>query len=209
MKKFYVRFHVGHGGHFWNPGHLSFVNEDNFQELINSCGDNLFDCREVYDEETGEEIPLDESEWNYHDAGGKILVEGRKAMEADTGVLNWDEGYDTDIVTTVDDMSEREEECLWEAYVADKVYMSDELKDAICSLKDMKRVHEIRIYPANWECLTQYGFATVRIDGNKGEFTEEEWRDMLSIQAFCPHSIDMIVDKLYSHEIINEEEEKA
>ena len=96
MKKIYVRFHVGRGGRFWNQGHMSFVNEDNFQDLIRACGDKLFDTKEIWDEETGEEIPLDESEWNYHDAGGKILVKGREAMEADTGILDWDGLYDTE-----------------------------------------------------------------------------------------------------------------
>lgn len=201
MERLFVRFHIGRGGRFNNQGHLSFVNEDNFQDLIDACADKLFDTTSVYDGETDTEIELPENEWNYHDAGGKILVQGREAMEAETGRLDWDGLYDTDYVTTTDDLFDNEIECLWEEY-CHEAWMSDELKDAICSLKYKKRVHDIRTYPANWECFHQYGSETVRIDGNIGEFNEEEWREMLKMQDFCPRSVDMIIDELYMHDII-------
>jgi hypothetical protein len=144
---------------------------------------------------------LDESEWRIVDnASGRILVEGAAVCER-TGILDWDGEYDTDYVKTTDELNDKEIECLWEEYCKD-AWMSDELKDAICSLKYKKRVHDIRTYPANWECFHQYGSETVRIDGNIGEFNEEEWREMLKMQDFCPRSVDMIIDELYMHDII-------
>lgn len=130
--KQYVRFHIGRAG---RAGQLSFVNEDNFQELLRQC--ELYAQTEEYDPETDEYTPLPEEQWRYEDANGNILVEGRDAMEADTGRLVWDGEYDTDYVTTTDDLSAKELECLLAAY-HNYAYMSDDLKDTICTLKGKK-----------------------------------------------------------------------
>lgn len=158
MKQLFVRFHVGRGGRFNNQGHLSFVNEDNFQDLISACKDdaNLFEVNSVYDVETDTEKDLPEEEWYLYDAGNKILVQGKEAMEAETGCLDWDGEYDTDYVKTTDELNDKEIECLWEEYCKD-AWMSDELKDAICTLKDKKRVHNIKRYQTNLECFCQSG----------------------------------------------------
>lgn len=204
MKKLFVRFHVGRGGRFHNQGHLSFVNEDNFQDLIRACGDKLLDKTSEYDEETGTEKEIPEDEWNYHDCGGKILVEGREAMESDTGTLDWDGLYDTDIVTTTDDLSDAELECLWEEYCKD-AWMSDELKDAICTLKDKKRVHNIKSYQTSLECFCQSDVedgcsscVSVNFDQQQGEFTRDEWKERLEDMDFCPLSVEKILDELES-----------
>lgn len=198
MKKIYVRFHIGRGGSFHNQGHLSFVNEDNFQDLIRACGDKLLDKTSEYDEATDTEKEIPEDEWNYHDCGGKILVEGREAMEADTGILDWDGLYDTDIVTTTDDLSDAELECLWEAYTKDTAFMSDELQDEICTLKDKKRVHKIFLGPSSLIIYTQDEAVELNFDGMIGEFTRDEWKEELEEQDFCPLSIEKILDELES-----------
>ena len=206
MKKLFVRFHVGRGGRFYNPGHLSFVNEDNFQDLISACKDdaNLFEVNSVYDEETDTEKDLPEEEWYLYDAGNKILVQGKEAMEAETGCLDWDGEYDTDYVKTTDELNDKEIECLWEEYCKD-AWMSDELKDAICTLKDKKRVHNIKRYQTNLECFCQSGVedgcstsVSVDFDQQQGEFTRDEWKSRLEAMDFCPFSVEMILDELDS-----------
>ena len=198
MKKLFVRFHVGRGGRFHNQGHLSFVNEDNFQDLIRACGDKLLDKTSEYDEVTDTEKEIPEDEWNYHDCGGKILVEGREAMESNTGTLEWDGLYDTDIVTTTEDLSDAELECLWEAYTKDTAFMSDELQDEICTLKDKKRVHKIFLGPSSLIIYTQDEAVELNFDGMIGEFTRDEWKEELEEQDFCPLSIEKILDELES-----------
>lgn len=204
MERLFVRFHIGRGGRFNNQGHLSFVNEDNFQDLISACADKLFDAKSIYDEETETETELPEDEWNYHDAGGKILVKGREAMEADTGRLDWDGLYDTDYVKTTDELNDNEIECLWEEY-CHEAWMSDELKDEICTLKDKLRVHDIKRYQTNLECFCQAETedgcstcSTVDFDQQQGEYTRDEWKEILSQQDFCPLSIEKILDELES-----------
>lgn len=206
MKKLFVRFHVGHSGRFYNPGHLSFVNEDNFQDLISACKDDakLFEVNSVYDEETDTEKDLPEEEWYLYDAGNKILVQGKEAMEAETGCLDWDGEYDTDYVKTTDELNDKEIECLWEEYCKD-AWMSDELKDAICTLKDKKRVHNIKRYQTNLECFCQSGVedgcstcVSVDFDQQQGEFTRDEWKSRLEAMDFCPFSVEMILDELDS-----------
>lgn len=49
--KQYVRFHVVRAG---CAGQLSFVNEDNFQELLKQC--DLYEYTEEYDPDTLQEI---------------------------------------------------------------------------------------------------------------------------------------------------------
>ena len=206
MKQLFVRFHIGRGGRFNNQGHLSFINEDNFQDLISDFkgGANLFEVNSVYDEETDTEKDLPEEEWYLYDAGNKILVQGKEAMEADTGCLDWDGEYDTDYVTTTDELNDKEIECLWDAYCKD-AWMSDELKDAICTLKDKKRVHNIKRYQTNLECFCQSdvedGCSTcvsVDFDQQQGEFTRDEWKSRLEEMDFCPFSVEMILDELDS-----------
>lgn len=206
MKKLFVRFHIGRGGRFNNPGHLSFVNEDNFQDLCRACGDKLDIIMFPDDEEDPFDLSsmLDESEWCIVDnASGRILVEGAAVCER-TGTLDWDGEYDTDYVKTTDELNDKEIECLWEEY-CHEAWMSDELKDEICTLKDKLRVHDIKRYQTNLECFcqaeTEDGCSTcsaVDFDQQQGEYTRDEWKEILSQQDFCPLSIEKILDELES-----------
>lgn len=194
----YVRFHIGRGGRFHNQGHLSYVNEDNFQELLAACGDKLGRIEDTYNPETEEETPLPEDKWAYINEQGRVMVEGREAMEAMTGTLDWDGEYDTDHVTTVEELSDREIETLWEAY-RNHAYMSADLMDAICTLKDKKRVHHIKRDKNCMECFIQTG--TVRFDYERdgGTATRGEWEARLKYDMdFCPHSVDKILDEMES-----------
>ena len=198
--KIYVSFHIGRGGHFHNPGHLSFHGEEDFQDLIRRCSDV---CMIIDTDENDK--PLADEDWKLVDTGSNVILEGREEIEAMTGRLEWDTIYDTDYVTTTDDLSEAEEDAIWEAYKNEE-YMSDELKDAICTLKEMKRVHTIKGYQTNLECFTQDGCETIDFDQQQGEFTREEWKSDLIDKGFCPLSVEKILDYLDSNCYTNTED---
>lgn len=187
----YVSFHIGRGGHFHNPGHLSFHGEEDFQDLINRCSDV---CMIINEDENGK--PLADEDWQLVDTGSNVILEGREEIEAMTGRLEWDTIYDTDYVTTTDNLSEAEEDAIWQAYL-DEEYMSDELKDAICSLKGLSRVHNIKRYPANLEAFTQDGCVYIDVDQMAGEYSRDEWReDLADNKLFDKISIEKILDTM-------------
>ena len=188
--KIYVSFHIGRGGHFNNPGHLTFHGEEDFQDLINRCSDVSMIINE---DEEGNTLP--DADWQLIDTGSNVILQGRDEIEAMTGRLEWDTIYDTDYVETTDNLSDNELECLWNAYLNEE-YMSDELKDEICTLKGMKRVHEVKRYPANLTVFDQNGSTHIDIDGMAGEYSRDEWREDLEERGFDKLSIEKILDKM-------------
>jgi hypothetical protein len=189
-EKIYVSFHIGRGGHFNNPGHLTFHGEEDFQQLISRCSDVSMIINE---DENGK--PLPDEDWQLVDTGSNVILQGRDEIEAMTGRLEWDTIYDTDYVTTVDDLSESETELIWKAY-CDEEYMSEELKDAICTLKDKKRVNSIKQYPSNLVCGIQQGTETIDVDQQYGLYTRDEWKEDLEDRGFCPLSVEKILDHM-------------
>ena len=187
----FVSFHIGRGGHFNNPGYLTFHGEEDFQQLIRRCSDV---CMIIDTDENDK--PLPDEKWQLVDTGSNVILEGRDEIEAETGRLEWDTIYDTDYVTTTDNLSEAEEDAIWNAYLNEE-YMSDELKDAICSLKGYSRVHDIKRYPANLEAFTQDGCVYIDIDQMAGEYSRDEWReDLADNKRFDKLSIEKILDKM-------------
>lgn len=128
MKKIYVSFHIGRGGHNNNAGHLSFSGEEDFQDLIMRCN---YVCTIISRDEEGK--PLAREEWTLiDDASERVLIQGRDAIESRIGKLEWDGEYDTDYVTTTDNLSDKELDALWDAHK--EVYMSDDLIEEILGL---------------------------------------------------------------------------
>ena len=62
----------------------------------------------VSEDENGNTLPDDD--WKLIDTGSNVILKGRDEIEAMTGRLEWDTIYDTDYVTTTDDLSEKEAE---------------------------------------------------------------------------------------------------
>lgn len=186
--KFYVSFHVGSDHRNGLYGHLTFIDEENFQELLARCMDV---CTIWNTDEYGN--PLPDAYWELLDQAGNTILEGRDEIEALTGVLEWDGNWDTDYVTTTDNLNEREKEALWNAYLNGE-YMSDELKNEVCSLKGKKRAGTIKRYPDNVAVEYQDAVESIDIDGQIGQFTREEWEDYLADKNWCPFSIERILD---------------
>lgn len=195
----YISFHIGRGGRFNTAGFLTFTGEEDFQDLLRRCSDTII---LVNEDEEGNTLP--DSQWAIEDTGGNVILQGRQEIEAMTGRLEWDTIYDTDYVTTTDDLTAEEVDAIWEAY-NDEDFMSDELKDFICSEKGFKRAHSIKCYPANFEVFTQDGFETIDVDQKAGVFTREEWKNELMERGFCPISAERILDKMDDYDLFKED----
>lgn len=136
-KDVYVSFHVGRGGRFHNPGYLAFRGEYDFQKLLRECSDSLFFVQESFDE-NGNEKTLPENEWYVHDGTDMHLLDGKEEIEAKTGVLNFDNDYNKDYTTTLDDCNDEEMAALKRAYESvERSFMSDELKQYIVDYFDL------------------------------------------------------------------------
>jgi len=188
--KIYVSFHVGRGGNFNNPGHLSFHGEEDFQQLIQRCSDV---CIIISEDANGQ--PLPDDDWQLVDTGSNVILQGRDEIEAMTGRLEWDTIYDTDYVTTADDLSQSEVDLIWKAYCNEE-YMSDDLKDAICTRMGKYRARSIKQYPGSLVVEIQDGSMTIDVDQQYGLFTRDEWKEDLEDRDFCPLSVEEILDRM-------------
>lgn len=131
-----VYFHTGRGGHFHNAGHVSFCGNktilgvlqlnddksptflnkenqveiyellkskdlDNLIELFENCLDN--DDFTPFEKKTGLKLGQDV----YIDSNGSQMITVTE-VESGVGVLNWDEGYDTDVCMLLSECSDNE-----------------------------------------------------------------------------------------------------
>lgn len=199
--KNYISFHIGRGGSFNNQGHLSFSGEEDFQDLIRRCSDKCLIVDSTIDENNNE-IQLPDNKWHLDDLGSNVILEGRDKIEALTGILDWDGDYNTDYVTTTDNLSQKELDTLYKAYLAEE-WMSDELKDEICNKMGLERVKNIKSYQTSLELDTNRGGDVLDFDGQQGEFTEDEWREDLEERGFDPLSITKIIEELEMLEVIH------
>lgn len=199
--KNYISFHIGRGGSFNNQGHLSFSGEEDFQDLIRRCSDKCLIVDTTIDENNNE-IQLPDNKWHLDDLGSNVILEGRDKIEALTGILDWDGDYNTDYVTTTDNLSQKELDTLYKAYLAEE-WMSDELKDEICNKMGLERVKNIKSYQTSLELDTNRGGDVLDFDGQQGEFTEDEWREDLEERGFDPLSITKIIEELEMLEVIH------
>ena len=184
----YMYFHIGRGNLFNNPGTVTFRGECDFQDLIARRSDI---CTIINEDEDGD--PLPDNEWQLiQDASGSTLIKGREAIEAKTGVLDFDGVYDTDYVITADQMGDKELEAAYNTYL-NGGYMSDELKDKICTMKGEKRLQGISCFSTNMLVYTQSGLEHIDVDQQAGEFTREQWNDYLCERGFCPLSVEEIL----------------
>ena len=190
-KPIYMYFHIGRGGQFNNPGTVTFRCECDLQDLIARRSDI---CSIINEDEDGDILP--DSEWKLiQDASGCTLIEGREAIEAKTGVLDFDGQYDTDYVITADKMSDKELDAAYHAYIMEE-YMREDLKDTICTLKGEKRAHSFRCFETHMLVDTQNGTETIDVDHKAGKLTREQWNDDLCERGFCPLSVEKILNKM-------------
>ena len=197
-----VRFHIGRGGHFKNAGHKTYVGTVN--ELSDCFGDSIV----ISEDENGKTLP--DSEWQLVDSGSNVILSGRDEIESDTGILDWDGEYDTDIVRHLSECDDDEYQLILDA--AERgAYVEKDVLAYACSALDKLMATSIKVYPSNMEVFTQDGCITLQRDDFSvyTEDEEDEVRELLADKGFISESIDEIIVKMEMSEwFIDEEEEE-
>lgn len=188
--EYIVAFHIGRGGRFHNPGHKSFMP---YVSKLSDC----FSESSIIFQEDEDGNPLPDEKWELIDGGGNTILEGRDNIESDTGILDWDGEYNTDIVKYLDECSQDEIEILYQAYL-DEEYMPNELKDYICEAMGLHRIDNIKFYQTNAEVHCNDCTLSFNWDGEE-DVTEEDAKEWMEENNIDPISIDRYSDDFEQH----------
>ena len=195
-----VRFHIGRGGQFNNAGHKTYVGTVN--DLSDCFGDSIV----FSEDENGK--PLPDSEWRLVDGGGNVILTGRDEIESETGILDWDGEYDTDIVRNLSECDDDEYQLILDAAERGE-YVEKAVLAYACSALDKLMATNIKVYPSNMEVFTQEGCTTLMLD-NFDEYTEDEENEVrirLEEKGFISESIDEIIYTMKTYQWFSDEEE--
>lgn len=196
-----VRFHIGRGGHFNNAGHKTYVG------TVNGLSDCFGDSSIIWEDENGK--PLPDSEWQLIDGGGNVILSGRDEIESETGILDWDGEYDTDIVRKLSECDDDEYQMILDteergAYVEKNVlaYVCSELGKLIAT--------NIKVYPSNMEVFTQDDCVHLERDifSSYTKDEEDDVRIILEEKGFISESIDEIIVNMEIHQWFSDDEEE-
>ena len=196
-----VRFHIGRGGRFNNAGHKTYVCSVN--DLSDCFGDSFL----ISEDENGKTLP--DSEWRLVDGGGNVILSGRDEIESDTGILDWDGEYDTDIVRYLEDCDDDEYQLILDTAERGG-YVEEPVLAYACHALGKLLATNIKVYPSNMEVFTQDGCITLMRD-NFDEYTEDEENDVrirLEEKGFFSDSIDEIIDNMKIYQWFSDEEEE-
>lgn len=194
-----VRFHIGRGGRFYNAGHKTYVG------TVDSLSDCYGDSIIINEDENGNALP--DNEWQLIDSGSNVILSGRDEIEAETGILDWDGEYDTDIVRYLSDCDDDEYQMILDAAERGE-YVDKPVLAYACSALGKLLVSSIKVYPSNMEVFTQEGCIHYERD-EFSIYTEDEVdevRDLLEEEGFISKSIDEIIRKMEMNEWFREEE---
>ena len=196
-----VRFHIGRGGHFNNAGHKTYV------VTVNGLSDCFGESIVISEDENGK--PLPDSEWRLVDGGGNVILTGRDEIESETGILDWDGEYDTDIVQKLSECDDDEYQLILDA--AERgAYVEKDVLAYVCSALGKLMTTNIKVYPSNLEVFTQEDCVHLERD-NFSVYTkdeEDEVRELLADKGFISESIDKIIDKMEMYDWFSDEEEE-
>lgn len=192
-----VRFHVGRGGQFHNAGHKTYIG------TVNDLSDCFGDSTIISEDENGK--PLPDSKWQLVDGGGNVILLGRDEIESDTGVLDWDGEYDTDIVRHLSECDDDEYQLILDAAERGE-YVEKTVLAYACSALGKLLATNIKVYQSNMDVFTQEGFTTLMRNNFSAYNEEDEVRERLEDEGFISESIDKIIDKMEIYEWFREEE---
>ena len=196
-----VRFHIGRGGHFNNAGFKTYVGTVN--ELSDCFGDSIV----ISEDEHGKTLP--DSEWKLVDSGSNVILSGRDEIESETGILDWDGEYDTDIVRKLSECDDDEYQLILDAAERGE-YVEKVVLAYVCSALDKLMATSIKVYSSDMEVFTQDGCITLQRDDFSvyTEDEEDEVRELLADKGFFSESIDEIIVKMEMNEWFSEENEE-
>ena len=196
-----VRFHIGRGGQFHNAGHKTYVGTVN--DLSDCFGDSIV----ISEDENGKTLP--DSEWKLVDSGSNVILSGRDEIESETGILDWDGEYDTDIVRKLSECDDDEYQLILDA--AERgAYVEKDVLAYVCSALDKLMATSIKVYPSNMEVFTQEDCVHLERD-NFSVYTkdeEDDVRELLADKGFISESIDEIIVKMEMYDWFCEKEEE-
>ena len=197
-----VRFHIGRGGRFNNAGHKTYVGTVN--ELSDCFGDSIV----ISEDENGKTLP--DSEWQLVDSGSNVILSGRDEIESETGILDWDGEYDTDIVRKLSECDDEEYQLILDTAERGG-HVEEPVLAYACHELGKLLANNIKVYPSNMEVFTQEGCVHLERD-NFSVYTkdeEDDVRELLADKGFISESIDEIIVKMEMSEwFIDEEEEE-
>lgn len=157
----------------------------------------------ISEDENGK--PLPDSEWYLVDGGGNVILSGRDKIESDTGVLDWDGEYDTDIVRHLSECDDDEYQMILDAAERGE-YVEKTVLAYACSALGKLLATNIKVYQSNMDVFTQEGFTTLMRNNFSAYNEEDEVRERLEDEGFISESIDKIIDKMEIYEWFREEE---
>lgn len=195
-----VRFHIGRGGQFHNAGHKTYVGTVN--DLSDCFGDSIV----FSEDENGN--PLPDSDWKLVDGGGNVILSGRDEIESDTGILDWDGEYDTDIVRYLKDCTDEEYQLIIDAY-NNHCYVDEDVLIFACNAMDKLYASTINTYPSNMEVFTQNGCINLDRD-NYSVYTEDEEDEVMEQLReldFIDRTVENIISAMELHDWFSENQE--
>lgn len=196
-----VRFHIGRGGHFNNAGHKTYIG------TVNGLSDCFGESSIIDMDDNGDKLP--DNKWQLIDGGGNVILTGRDEIESETGILDWDGEYDTDIVQKLSECDDDEYQLILDAAERGE-YVEKVVLAYACSALDKLMATSIKVYPSNMDVFTQEDCVHLERE-NLSVYTEDEEdevRELLEDKGFISESIDRIIDKMEMYQWFSDEEEK-
>lgn len=197
-----VRFHIGRGGRFNNAGHKTYVG------TVNKLSDCFGDFCNIIDvDENGN--PLPDSEWQLEDGGGNVILSGRDEIESETGILDWDGEYDTDIVRKLSECDDDEYQMILDTEERG-AYVEKNVLAYVCSALGKLMATNIKVYPSNMEVFTQDDCVHLERDifSSYTKDEEDDVRIILEEKGFISESIDEIIVNMEIHQWFSDDEEE-
>lgn len=196
-----VRFHIGRDGQFHNAGHKTYVG------TVNDLSDCFGDAFVISEDENDKTLP--DSEWQLVDGGGNVILSGRDEIESETGILDWDGEYDTDIVRYLSECDDDEYQMILDVAEHGR-YVEKAVLAYACSALDKLLATQIKVYPSNMEVFTQEGCVSLMRD-NFDVYTKDEEDDVriiLEEKGFISESIDEIIVRMEIYQWFSEEDDE-
>ena len=196
-----VRFHIGRGGHFNNAGHKTYIG------TVNGLSDCFGESSIIDMDDNGDKLP--DNKWQLIDGGGNVILTGRDEIESETGILDWDGEYDTDIVRYLEDCDDDEYQMILNTAERGG-HVEEPVLAYACHAFGKLMATNINVYPSNMEVFTQEDCTTLMRDNFEvySEDEEDDVRIRLEEQGFISQSIDEIIDNMKIYQWFSDEEEE-